>query len=105
MAKVKYCAPVSHIHGKISKDLQCRVLNGQDIIQGNPDRSTHLNTPDEAKNKQHMASASRLASELKRQNAPEYLAAMREYDERQAAGELLTTKWNYWVSCVRRMRS
>lgn len=105
MAKVKYCAPVAHIHGKISKDLQCRVLNGQDIIQGNPDRSTHLNTPAEAKNKQQMASASRLASELKRRNAPEYLAAMREYDERQAAGEPLTSRWNYWVSCVRRMRS
>lgn len=103
MAKIKYNAPLEHIHGKITKDFQCRVLNGQDIIQGNPDRSRHINTPDEASNKQHMAAASRRASELKRQNAPEYVAAMMEYDERLAAGETLTTRWNYWVSCVRKI--
>lgn len=103
MAKIQYVYPIAHMHGKVTKQLQCRVLNGQDIIQSNPDRSGHVNTPNEARNKQLMATASRRASEMKRRNAPEYVAAMAEYDRLLAVGSTEYGRWGYWVKSVKNM--
>jgi len=52
--------PFTALHGSITKDHYCRILNGKLIVQRRPNRTGHIPTPSESANQQFFASRYRV---------------------------------------------
>jgi len=52
--------PIETMHGSLTPNFYCRMVNGQLIIQRKPNRKGHIPTPNEAANQQRFAALYRV---------------------------------------------